>query len=148
MSKYQKTALIGGKWAKASELKPGMKAKIMSETTPAAFRPFTDSERAPKTQEVCDVQVLGNPEALNVGLNRATSNGVVGAFGEDSRSWMYHLLTVETEKVKVAGKSVFALYLVPDGYEKVDDENGYTVIVKQGANESSVPEGDGFDVPF
>jgi len=34
--------------------------------------------------------------------------------------------------VKVGGKTVFALYLIPDGYEKVDDANGYTVIVKKG----------------
>jgi hypothetical protein len=40
--------------------------------------------------------------------------------------------TVETEQVKVGGKTVFTLYLVPEGYEKVDDDNGYTVIAKVG----------------
>jgi hypothetical protein len=32
----------------------------------------------------------------------------------------------------VAGKAVTAVYLLPEGYERVDDENGHTVIVKKG----------------
>ena len=32
----------------------------------------------------------------------------------------------------VGGKRVTAVYLVPEGYERVDDKNGYTVIVKKG----------------
>jgi hypothetical protein len=32
------------------------------------------------------------------------------------------------EKVRVGG----LLFLVPEGYECIDDENGYTVIIKQG----------------
>ena len=39
---------------------------------------------------------------------------------------------METQKVRVAGKAVTAVYLVPEGYERVDDENGSTVIVKKG----------------
>ena len=35
--------------------------------------------------------------------------------------------------MKVAGKSVFALYLIPDGYKVMDDENGYTVVVPKDA---------------
>lgn len=42
------------------------------------------------------------------------------------------VLTCETEKVRVAGKAVTAVYLVPKAIERVDDENGYTVIVKKG----------------
>jgi len=56
----------------------------------------------------------------------------VDAYGEDSADWVNHVPIAETEKVRVAGKAVTAVYLVPEGYERVDDENGYTVIVKKG----------------
>jgi len=32
----------------------------------------------------------------------------------------------------VSGKRVTAVYLVPEGYERVEDDNGYVVIVKKG----------------
>jgi hypothetical protein len=55
-------------------------------------------------------------------------------------------LSVETEKVRVAGKSVTALYLIPEGHEKIDDENGYAVIVKQGTGKVDAPDPE--DIPF
>lgn len=64
---------------------------------------------------------------------------MVDAFGEDSKEWQGHYLTVETEKVRVAGKSVTALYLIPEGYEKVDDNNGYAMIIREGSIAESVP---------
>jgi hypothetical protein len=139
---------VGGKWAKASEIKPGTKAKIVSETTPQPST-FLDKNGMPKTQDVCKVQFQGNTEALNVNLNRATINGLVDAFGEDSAAWMNKILTTDTERVKVGGKTVHALYLVPEGYEKVDDENGFTVIVKEGTRAGAVPgDEDLEDLPF
>lgn len=33
-----------------------------------------------------------------------------------------------------------AVYLVPEGYERVDDRNGYTVIVKKGTQVSAPEE--------
>ncbi len=77
---------------------------------------------------------------MNVSLNRATINAFVDAFGEDSADWQNHYLRVETEKMRVAGKSVTALYLIPEGYEKMDDENGYAIIVKEGTAASSGEE--------
>jgi hypothetical protein len=62
-------------------------------------------------------EIEGGDEPLNVNLNRATINGLVDAFGEDSALWIGHYLTVETEKMRVAGKAVVALYLIPKGYE-------------------------------
>ena len=55
---------------------------------------------------------------------------MVDAFGEDSIKWQGHALAVEIEKVRVAGKSEIALYLIPSGYKKIDDTNGYAMIVK------------------
>lgn len=45
-------------------------------------------------------------------------------------------------------KSVYAIYLVPENYEKRDDENGYTVIVKKGAEAAGAPEDDPGEIPF
>lgn len=136
---------MGGKWAKAADLGSVKRAKIVSETNPMPSS-FLDKNGQAKTQDVCKVRFEGVEEPLNVSLNRATINGLIDAFGEDSKDWQGHYLAVETEKVKVAGKTVFALYLIPEGYIKTDDSNGYTIIVKEGsAGESQVvPE----DVPF
>jgi hypothetical protein len=35
---------------------------------------------------------------------------------------------------------VVALYLILEGYERVDDENGYAVIVKEGTGKVEAPE--------
>ena len=70
-------------------------------------------------------------EEKNFGLNRATINGLIVAFGDDSALWTGQVLTAETERVRVAGKAVTAVYLAPEGYERMDYENGYTVIVKK-----------------
>jgi hypothetical protein len=80
---------------------------------------------------VAKVRFEGVTEPLNVSLNRCTINALVDAFGEDSTDWQGHTLTVETEKVRVAGKAVTALYLLPEGYIKTDDENGYAIIIKK-----------------
>jgi len=73
-----------------------------------------------------------------VNLNRATINGFVDAFGEKSADWINKVLTVETEKVKVGGKTVF---------EKQDDANDYTVIVKKGTTVDA-PDESVEDLPF
>ena len=128
--KYQQQTQMGGAWAKTSELTNGSKAKIVSEakSSPSSF---LDKNGNAKTQDVAKVQ-FGEGEALNVSLNRTTINGLVNAFGEDSVNWQNKPLTVETEKMRVAGKAVTALYLIPQGYNRVDDENGYAVIIKEG----------------
>ena len=133
--KYQQQISVGGKWAKASELVSGSSAEIISETNPQPSQ-FKNKDGSPKTQDVCRVQFEGLPEPVNVSLNQATINGLVGAFGEESADWQKHTLTVETEKVRVAGKAVVALYLVPEGYIKADDDNGYVIIIKAGEKKS------------
>lgn len=128
--KYQKTVSMTGAWVKASEL-TSKKAKIVSETIPQTST-FLNKDGSAKTQDVAKVRFQGIDEPLNVSLNRATINGLVDAFGEDSIKWQNHVLNVETEKMRVAGKAVTALYLIPEGYKRVDDENGYAVIIKEG----------------
>ncbi len=152
--KYQKTTTLGGAWVKAADVKAGSRAKIVSETN-AQPSSFTNKDGSPKTQDVCKLRIEGMPEPLNCSLNRATINGLVDAFGEDSVAWQGHYLTVETEKVRVAGKSVVALYLIAEGYEKTDDANGYAVITKKGTvpvSETPIDTGEGTvtgeDIPF
>ena len=121
--------MVSGKWAKASELKTGTRAKIVSETNPQPSS-FTNKDGSVKEQDVCKIVFEDKPgEQFNVSLNRATMNGLIDAFGEDSKAWMNNYLTVETEKMRIAGKAVTALYLIPEGYKRIDDSLGYAVIV-------------------
>ena len=145
---YQKQVSISGGWVKTAELKTGEKAKIVSETIPQPSS-FLDKKGNPKTQDVAKVRFESQTEPVNVALNRATINALVDAFGEDSKDWQGHHLTAETEKMRVAGKAVVALYLLPEGYTKIDDENGYAVIVKKDIQTAPV-EGEvkAEDIPF
>jgi hypothetical protein len=130
MTDYSK-ATRGGAWAKAADLKEGQKAKIVDECAPIESQ-FTDDKGNKKTQDVCKVRFQGMEDALNVSLNRATIKGLVEAFGADSKAWIGNVLTVHTEKVAVAGKRVTALYLVPEGFEVGEDDEGYVQIVRKG----------------
>jgi len=129
--KYQKQISVNGNWAKGAELVNGNSAKIVSETTPTPSQ-FKNKDGSPKVQDVCKIQFDGLPEPLNVSLNKATINGLVDAFGEDSVAWQNQPLIVETEKMRVAGKAVVAVYFIPEGSKRIDDQNGYALIVKEG----------------
>ena len=144
--KYTKQTSIGGKWAKGSELGEVKRAKIVSETEPVSSQ-FQNKDGSVKMQDVCKVRFDGVEDALNVSLNRATINGLIDAFGEDSKEWQSKVLSVETEKIRVAGKAVVALYLIPEGYERTDDDNGFVVIVKKGVKVEKA-EGQVDDLPF
>ena len=131
MSIYKKQVQVFGSWAKAADLKSGMRAKIVSETNPVPSQ-FLNKDGSVKNQDVCSVKFEGFNDNFNVALNRATINGLVDAFGENSADWQNKPLTVETEKMRVGGKVVVALYLIPDGFERIDDSNGYAKIVHKG----------------
>lgn len=130
MAIYEKKSGIGGKWANKAELKEkGVSgAKIVSETNPYPST-FKDQKGNPQTQDVCKIQFDGEPEAVNASLNGATIDALVDAFGKDSKDWQGHELAVEIDKLP--GKK-FPLYLIPEGYERIEDDNGYSVIVKKG----------------
>ena len=129
MANYNVEESIGGKWAKNSELSQMKRAKIVNEVKPSVSR-FLNEDGTPKMQDVAKVKFEGMNDVLNVNLNKATLNGLVKAFGSDSKNWMDKILSVETEKVRVGGKAGVALYLIPEGFQKVDDENGYAKIMK------------------
>jgi hypothetical protein len=124
--------LSGGGYSSAATTLSGGSASIMSETTHMASQFKDEKTGETKFQDVAKVLFSGETETKNISLNRATINGLVDAYGEESADWQNHVLTCETEKMRVGGRAVTAVYLVPENYERVDDENGYTVIVKSG----------------
>ncbi len=137
--KYTKATGISGNWVKTNELKNGQRAKIVSETSPQPSS-FVDKKGNPKTQDVAKVRFEGQNEPVNVSLNRATINALIEAYGDDSVAWQGHYLTCEVEKVRVGGVMRLALYLLPEGYEKADDDNGYAVIRRKGEAQPATPQ--------
>lgn len=127
--KYQKIYQVSGAWINTKNL-TATKARIVSETATQPSN-FLNKDGSPKTQDVCKVQFQGEKEPVNVALNRATINGLIEAFDEDSNDWIGKVLSVVTEKIRIGGKANTALYLLADGYEKVDDEMGYAIIQKK-----------------
>lgn len=145
MADYNATdEFIGGKWAKASELGHVKRAKITTEVKPSPSQ-FKDKDGNAQMQDVGKVQFEGVKEELNVRLNRATISGLVKAFGSDSKLWVGKVLNVVTEKMRVAGKQVTALYLIPSGYELTNDAEGYAKIQKIGVETEQPAPAD--DIP-
>ncbi len=151
MARYTKAVSVSGNWIKAADVAQGTKAKIKSETNPIPSQ-FTDKNGAPKNQDVAKVVIQGSPDAVNVGFNRATINGLVEAFGEDSVNWIDKVLTVHVESMNVGGKRVKALYFVPEDFEVGEDDGGYIVVKKIGekTNSQVAPEDEitPDDIPF
>lgn len=138
MATYNKQVFTGGKWLDKSKLKTGMRAKIMSETNPEASR-YTDEKTGEfKMQDVCQVRVDGLSDVSKVTLNRITINALVEAFGNDSKSWMNHPLAINLSKRD--GKAY--LYFVPEGFTCTQDNEGYTVIIKNGDSLPVINEDD------
>jgi len=144
--KYQQIRKTSGAWAKSSELADCNSAKIVSETEsqPSMFK---DKEGNVKNQDVCKVMFEGKNESLNVSLNRATINGLIQAFGEESIEWQNKPLKVETEKMRIGGRAVIAMYLIPEGFKRIDDDNGYAVIIKDDGIAQPTAETKKDDIP-
>lgn len=122
---YQKSSGVSGAWAKGSELQSVKRAKILTEATPKASK-FQNEDGSVKMQDVCKVKFEGVEEPLNTNLNRATIGALVDAFGEDSKNWIGKVLTVNI----LEGSKGFSIYLIPDGFKRIRDENNYVVIVR------------------
>ena len=133
--KYIKQTGTTGSWIKGSDLEGIEKATILTETKPEPSR-FKNKDGSIKMQDVCKIKFDGKDEVFNISLNKATLNGLIDAFGEDSNEWVKKILAVETEKVRVGGVARTAIYLVPEGYEKVDNEEGFAEIIKIGGEKN------------
>ncbi len=128
---YKKQEYVGGKYVKGSDIVSGTRCKLVSETSPVVSQ-FKRQDGSVKTQDIAKIRFEGSTETMVISINRTSINALIDAFGEDSKNWQGNYLTAITEKVRVAGKSVTSIYLVPEGYEKVDDDEGYAKIVKIG----------------
>jgi hypothetical protein len=117
---YNVTESIGGMWVKASEV-TAQRAKLVSEAKPM--------EGKFGSQDVAKIQFEGSTEPLNINLNKTNLLGLVKAFGTDSNNWIGKVLSVEKEQVRVSGRMTTAIYLIPEGFKRINDENGYTKIV-------------------
>ena len=136
---YEKSNNISGKWLKGSEIKSGSIGKLVSETTRSAGQ-YKNEDGSAKMQDVAKIQLEDTNEPLNVRINRSSLNALIDAFGKDSIKWQGHSLTVETEKGRVGGKAVVYVYLIPNGFEKRDDNNGFAIISKVGEEIGEIPE--------
>ena len=136
--KYEKSSSIQGKWIRGGDMQSGMQCTLTTETNPMPSQ-FQNKDGSMKMQDVSKIKFKGTNEELNINLNRATLNALIDAFGSESKNWIGKVLIVETEKMRVGGKAVVAVYLIPDGYERVDDENGYAIIVKKGLPIDELP---------
>lgn len=133
-----------GQWLKAKELQDGVKVKLVSETKPVE----SIFEGKTRTQDVAKIRIQDDENVYNVGLNRTTVNGLIDAFGSDSKNWTNQVLTVKTEKTQIAGRRVTVLYLLADGYELAENEDGYLTVAKSGQKEVAQVEESIEDVPF
>lgn len=138
MSDYQKIVVTGGKYADKKELyrlgADGKRAKIVSETNDEPSQTFKDKNGNPQIQHVCKVQFEVSPEAVKTNLNQATINALVEAFGSSSKLWMNKYLTVLLKK-ESGGK--YPLFLIPEGFVAAEDDNEYTIIVREGGDASA-----------
>lgn len=145
--KYEKIEGVYGSWVKGSEVVSGTKAKLITEVKPQPSQ-FKDKNGNPKTQDVAKIMFQGFAEEKNINLNRATINGLIDAFGDDSKMWIGKTLTAHTEKVLVGGKRQIAVYLLADGYEAIEDEDGFMKIINPDKQESVKEEINPSEIPF
>lgn len=146
MAILSKPSMVSGEWVKGSEILKGTKVRIKSEAQEQPS-PYTDKRGNIKNQIVAKVQIQGKTGLFNLSLNKATVVALIDCYGEDTLNWVDKVFTAHTEKVKVAGKTQIALYLIPDGYVAEDNEEGYTVVHKPHAGNEQAPEpkGDMFE---
>lgn len=131
---YSKSEGVRGVWLEKTIALNGLKAKLVSEVQPM--------EGQFGKQDVGKIQIQGEKEVKNVNINKPTINALVEAFGSESKNWTNQVLTIRTEKMVVSGKRVIAFYLIPEGFEMMEDAGGYIVISKIGDSNVSVQKED------
>ena len=122
--RYQKSTSTSGAWVKAKDLEgaDNLVVKLVSEVQ--------QIEGEFGKQDVGKVRIEGEEEAKNVRINKTSLNGLITAFGEESKDWIGKELRVQIENSVVSRRRVKVLYLVPQDHELSEDENGYLVIKK------------------
>jgi len=132
MAIYEKNQGVQGKWVKKSDIKSGTRCFLVAETKPMPSN-FKNEDGTTSTQDVSKIQFEGADEPLNLAINRPSLDALIDAFGKESADWIKKPLTAITEKTVIGGKRGTILYLVPDGYEVKEDNQGYVHVEKLGA---------------
>lgn len=132
---YNTTA--SGPWLKVDDSYDGKKVKLINECVKVESR-FKDDDGNAKIENQVKAQFDGE-EPVNMRLNWTTVYAMVDAFGKDSNQWIGHTLTARV-KDATTGQSI---YLVPEGFELVRDENKRWAI-RRNQNLTSA----GTEVPF
>ncbi len=132
---YKKASTIHGQFLDKKILKNGMKCVILNETTsvPSNFPHPKTGE--PQNQDLAKLKIEGIEGEFNTALNKPTIEAMINAFGPDSINWQGNALIIEVEKTRVGGKAGVALYLIPEGYELKNDEQGFAKITKKSLEE-------------
>jgi hypothetical protein len=110
-----------GKWVNADEVVNGSKAKIITECVKQESK-VKDPEGNAKTENIAKVRFQGAAEAVNMRLNWTTIYGLIDAFGKDSKAWIGNVLTAITKEAMVGDTMRTIVYLVPEGFELVKNE--------------------------
>lgn len=111
----------GGAWIDADAVQDGSKVKIVNECVKQESA-FKDKDGNTKTENIAKVRFQGGEEPLNMRLNWTTIYGLIDAFGKDSKGWIGHILTAHTREAMVGDKVRTIIYLVPDGFALVKNE--------------------------
>ena len=129
----------GGNWLKAEKVPDGVQAYLVDETNPST----TTIKGKEVNRDVSKIKIKGFEEVFNINLNKTTINGLVDAFGGDSKNWIKKIVTIKKRETNVGGREFEVLYLIPEGYELTKDENKYLVITKK--DELTLPTLDELD---
>ncbi len=127
-----------GAWLNVENVKDGQKVKLINECTQVLSRFKNEKTGEPKMENQVKAQFQGMDSPVNMRLNWTTIYGLIHAFGKESKSWIGHTLTAMV-KDATTGQSV---YLIPEGYELVrNEEKRWTIKKTGGASvESTQPE--------
>lgn len=132
---------LGGAWLDADKVVDGSKVKIINEVVKRDSS-FKDDEGNAKTENVGKVQFEGQ-EPVNMRFNWTTIYGLIDAFGNDSKTWVNKTLTARVREAVVGDKVRTIVYLIPEGFELVKNEEK-KLEIRRNENLTSA----GTEVPF
>ena len=133
--RYTKSSSTQGAWLDKKTVMSGSKGKLVSETVPIE----KSYEGEIRKQDIAKIRIEGDTEAKNVSINKPTINGLIEAYGEESKDWINKPLTIHIEKTMISGKRLPVLYLIPNGFDLTEDDNGYLVITRKGIQSDDIP---------
>ncbi len=134
MAEYNKSA--GGAWIDVDKVKDGDKVKIVSEVQRQESK-FKNPDGSSKTENIGKVRLQGAETSVNMRFNWATIYALIDAFGTDSKAWANQVLTAKTVDAMVGDTMRTILYLIPEGFELVKNEEKKLVIQKKNATPAS-----------